>query len=134
MKTKHLIILGILAVLVIAYIIAIVPNFRRHAERKKTVTALQSLSWDRVETAVQAFTRDRKASVSAQPAAVPLRDLLSGGYLRAEDIRGLEDRDVTVSISADETTPQMIWIRVRPTVGNDICLMADGSVQALPRQ
>jgi type II secretory pathway component PulM len=133
MKTKRLVIFGVLAVLVVAYIISIIPNFRRQAEWKHTVAALQGLSRDRVETAIQAFTRDRKASGSVVPATVPLRELVAAGYLRTNDIRGLEGRDATVSLSAVETTPQMIWIRVRWTDRSDIALMADGSVQGLRR-
>ena len=61
MKTKRLIILGVLAALVIAYVISIIPNFRRQAERKRTVAALQRLPSDRFETAVKAL--DRKSVV-----------------------------------------------------------------------
>ena len=129
-KNKRLIIPGVLALLVIAYIISIVPNFRRQAERKRTVAALQKLSYDRVETAVQAFARDRKSNDSD----VPLRDLVSAGYLRAEDIRGLEDGDVTVSLTASETNPSAVLIRVRTSDGSDMVLLADGSIQGLPRR
>ena len=133
MKTKRLVILGVLAVFVAAYIISIIPNFRHQAEWKQTVAALQGLSRDRIETAVQAFTRDRKASSGVLPATVPLRELVSAGYLRTNDIRGLEGRDVTVSLTADETMPQMDWIRVRWTDHSDIALMEDGSVQGIRR-
>jgi hypothetical protein len=129
-KKKRLIILGVLAALVAAYIVSIIPNFRHRAERRRVVAALQSVPHDRLNTAVQSFKRDRKPTDST----VPLRELVSGGYLRAEDIRGLEDRDVTVSLSADETMPQMILIRVHSTDGFDIALMADGSVQGLPKR
>ena len=95
-----------------------------------TVSALQSLSHERVKKAVQAFARDRKSAVRA----VPLRELLSGGYLRAEDIRGLEDRDVMVSLTSDETRPLMVWIRVRASDGSDIELLADGSIQKAARR
>ena len=130
MRTKRLIIVGVLTVLAIGYIISIIPNSRHRAEWKRTVAALQSLSHERVETAAHAFARDRKTTGSA----VPLRELVSGGYLRAEDIRGLEDRDATVSRSTDETVPQMIWIRVRASDGSDIVLLADGSIQKMARR
>lgn len=129
-QNKRLIIVGVLAALVGAYIVSIIPNFRHRAERKRTVAALQSLPHDRLDTAVQSFKRDRKPTDST----VPLRELVSRGYLRAEDIRGLEDRDVTVSLSADETSPQTVLIRVHSTDGFDIVLMADGSVQGLPKR
>ncbi len=131
-KNKRPIILGALGVLVIAYIIGIIPNLRHRSEWKQTVKALQSLSRDRIDTAVQSFARDRKATNSVVPTAVPLRELVSGGYLVAEDIRGLEGRDVTVSLTVDETRPSAIWIRVR-AADHDTALMGDGSIQQLPR-
>jgi len=130
-KTKRLIIFGVLAVLVVAYIISVLSNFRHRAEREKTIGALQGLSHDRIEAAIRSLIRDGKASGTALPAAASLRELVSGGYLRAEDIRGLENRDATVSLSTDSAAPQTIWIRVHDTDGSDIVLMADGSVQEL---
>jgi hypothetical protein len=130
MKNKRLIILGVLAALVVAYIVSIIPNFRHRAEWKRTVAALQSLPHDRMDTAVQAFKRDRKTTESA----VSLRELVSAGYLRAEDIRGLEEQDVTISLSAEETSPQMVWIRVRASDGSDIVALADGSIQKVARR
>src|SRR5205085_11217491 len=124
-KIKRRIILGVLAALVIAYFISIVGNFRHRDEWKRTVAALQSLPQARIKDAVQAFKRDRKTTDSI----VPLRELVSGGYLRTEDVQGLGDRDVSVSLVADETRPQVIWIRVRAADGSDIVLLADGSVQ-----
>jgi hypothetical protein len=129
MKTKRLIIIGVLTALVIGYVISILPNFRHRTEWKRTVAALQSLSHERVETAAQGFARDRKITGDA----VPLRDLVSGGYLRAQDIRGLEDRDAIVSLSANERKPQAAWIRVRASDGSDIVLLADGSIQQMAR-
>jgi hypothetical protein len=131
-KNKRPIILGALGVLVIAYITGIIPNLRHRSEWKQTVKALQSLSRDRIDTAVQSFARDRKANSSVVPTAVPLRELISGGYLGAEDIRGLAGRDVMVSLTTDETTPQAIWIRVR-AADHDTALMLDGSVIQLSR-
>jgi hypothetical protein len=130
MKTKRLIVIGVLGVLAVGYIVSILPHFRHRAEWKRTVAALQNLSHERVETAVQAFALDRKTTDSA----VPLRELVLAGYLRAEDIRGLENRDATVSLSTDETKPQMIWIRVRASDGSDIVLLADGSIQKMARR
>jgi len=130
MKTKGLIIVGVLTALAIGYVVSTIPNFRHRTEWKRTVAALQSLSHERVETAAQAFARDGKTTDSA----VPLRELVSGGYLRAEDIRGLEDRDATVSLSTNETMPQMVWIRVRASDGSDIVLLADGSIQKMARR
>jgi hypothetical protein len=130
MKKKRLIILGVLAALIVAYIISIVPNFRHRAEWKRTVAALRSLPHDRLTAAIQAFVRDRKTTDTT----APLRELVSGGYLRADEVGGLADRDVSVSLVADETTPQTVWIRVRASDGSDIVLLADGSIQKVARR
>ena len=133
MKNKRLVTFGVLAALVIACVISIVPNFGRQAEWKQIVSALQGLPQGRFEAAVQAFTRDRKASGHPLPDVVPLRELIIGGYLRTNDIRGLEEREVTVSLNAaDETNPELILIRVRRADGSDIALLSDGSIQGLP--
>jgi Flp pilus assembly protein CpaB len=129
-KTKRIIILGVVAALAAAYTISIIPNFRHRAEWKRTVAALQALSHERVQAAAQAFARDRKISEGA----VSLRDLVSGGYLRPEDLPGLEEKNVTVSLTADETKPSAIWVRVRASDGSDIVVMADGSIQQTARR
>ena len=133
MKNKRRIILGVLAVLIVAYIIPGIPNYQRMSERKKTVAALQGLSRERLDTAVQAFARERKAGGGIVPATVSLHELVSAGYLHTNDIRGLENRDAIVSLSADMTNPLMIRIRVHWDDRLDIVLVADGSVLLLRR-
>jgi len=124
-KTKRLIIFGVLATLVVAYIISIVPKFRNEAEWKRTVAALQSLPYERIEAAVQAFKRDRKITDDT----VQLRELVSSGYLKAGDVQSLRERDVLVSLTSDAAAPQLVSIRVHAADGSDIVLMADGGVQ-----
>jgi hypothetical protein len=130
MKTKRVIIYGLLAALVIAYAIAIVPNFRRRAEWERTVAALKSLPLERLSTAARTFARDHKVNDST----VPLGSLLSAGQLRPEDLRGLKGEDATISVTAKETTPSEPLIRVRTSDGSDIVLMADGSIARMRRR
>jgi hypothetical protein len=132
-KTKRQIIIVCLAVLIAAYVIGMVPIIRSRLEYDKTVKALQSLSPDRVYTAVQSFTRDRKATNGVVQASASLQELVSGGYLSAEDIRGLQGRDVSVSLTTDESNPSAILIRVHLASGRDAVLMHDGSIMLLPR-
>jgi hypothetical protein len=129
MKKKRLIILGIFAVLVIAYVGSIYSKFRRRTEFKQTLAALQSLSPDRIRSAAQAFARDRKPADTT----VPLRDLVVAGYLRPDDTHGLEMRDATISLSADESEPDTVWIRIRTGGELDIVVLADGSIQGVRR-
>lgn len=130
MKKKRIIVLGVLAALVVVYVISILPNFRHRAEWNRTVAALQSVPVERLNTAARTFARDQKVTGTT----VPLRHLLSAGYLRPEDVRGLEEKDVAISLTAKETTPAEALIRVRASDGSDIVLMADGSIQKMARR
>ena len=124
-KKKRLIISAVLTVLVAAYVISVISKWRHRVEWNRTVVALQNLPFERLETAIQAFKRDRKPTDTT----VPLRELVSDGYLRAEDVRELTNRNILVSLTANETDPQATLIRVRSTDGPDIVLLADGSFQ-----
>ena len=70
-----------------------------------------------------------EASTNEDGVVTPLRDLVSGGYLKEEDIRGLEHRDVTISRTSDSSRPQDVLIRVRRRGGSDVVMMGDGSIQ-----
>ena len=134
MKSKHLIILGVLTALIVGYILFIIPNLRARADDQKIVSALQSLPRDRFIAATQAFAREHHVDVGVFPSSVALSDLLSGGYLRTQDVAGLESRDVSVSFQIDETRPQELWMRVRAGDGSMIALLGDGSIQKLAKQ
>lgn len=129
-KKKRLIISAVLTVLVAAYVISVISKWRHRLEWNRTVAALQSLPYERLETAVQAFKRDRKPTDTT----VPLRELVSDGYLRAEDVQDLTDRNILVSLTANEMDPQSTLIRVHATDGTDIVLLIDGSVQQETRR
>ncbi len=133
MNRKHLIIVLAGIVLIGAYAISIAPNFRHRSEWNRTVKTLQSLSRERVRAAVEGFTRDRKASGMQLPAAVALQDLVSGGYLRADEVSGLNGTQTAIAVDVDESTPAMIWIRVQFPDGCTFAEMEDGSIQGLPR-
>jgi len=134
MKTKRLIVLGVLTALAVGYIISIIPNLRIRADDRKIVSALQSLPQDRFIAAVQTFAREHHTDAGVFPGSVALSDLLSGGYLHTQEVAGLESRDVSVSLPIDETQPQELWIRVRAGDGSVIALLRDGSIQKLAKR
>lgn len=53
--------------------------------------------------------------------------------IATNDARDLDNIEVTISLATDKTRPQEILIRVRLPDRSVTALMADGSVQALPR-
>ena len=130
MKTKRLVLISVLfvAVFIVASLPTGISNYRKQSEFKKIAAALQALPQDRIFAAMEAFSRDRKASGSPLPATVSFRELISGGYLRVEDVRGLEDREVSVPLTVNETTPNRAWIRVKLTDGCEAVLSSDGFV------
>jgi hypothetical protein len=130
-KTKRKIIFGALAVLAVGYVISIVPNFRNHSERIRTVEALQGLPRDRVDSAIQSFVGAQKAKGRSVSETVSLRELVAGGFLRAEEAAPFGGADVTFAVSVDETRPQQIVARVPLSNGQMVVELADGSIQQI---
>ncbi len=82
-------------------------------------------------SAMQAYVRDLATRGQPLPDTVSLRELVSGGYVAAQDLRAFDGLDVTLSLTVDEAHPQEILIRVRLPDGSVITSMMDGSVQSL---
>jgi hypothetical protein len=131
-KKKHLIIVSCLLVLVAAYIVSIIPNIRFHREWDRTVQALRGLSRDRVDAAVQAFVRDRKAGTTPLT-TVTFDELVSGGYLHTNDVAAFGGKQVVVFIGIDGSTPAAAYLRVHLTDSRDVVENADGSIMLEPK-
>jgi hypothetical protein len=80
-------------------------------------------------SAMQMFSRDLTARGQPLPATVSLRELVGSGYIAASDVRAFDGMDVMISLTADESQPQEVRIRVRGPDGTVTTLLADGSVQ-----
>jgi len=80
-----------------------------------------------------AFSRDLIACGQPLPPTVSLRELVSGAYIAAGDLRAFDGMDVPISLTAGEARPREILIRVRMPDGRVAALLADGSVQGLRR-
>jgi hypothetical protein len=129
---KNRLILILLGGIVVAtLLVGAISAERQHRERIRFVKALQSLSRDRVDAAVQAFIRDKKTGGASLPATVTFGELVSSGYLTKNDVAAFDGKEVMVSLS-DDITPQSILIRVPLTNGREIVEMGDGSVQMIP--
>src|SRR5262245_39071986 len=82
-------------------------------------------------SAVQAFSRDATSGGLPLPATVSLTELIGGGYIAASDARAFDGIELTISLTADESLPQEIFIRARLPDGSLMAVLADGSVQGL---
>jgi hypothetical protein len=128
------IVIGTIVGLFAATIVFVLPVARSTGETKQTVEALHKIPRNRLEAAVQSFARDQKIDGNALSTAVPLKELVSAGYLGEEDIRGLENKDATVSLSVSDGMPHAVLIRAHTSEHHEIALLADGSVEELRRQ
>ncbi len=133
MKSKRVIIITVLTVLIGAYAISIAPNFRHRSEWKRTVAALRNLPRERLNSAVENFTRDQKALGRPLPPTVAFGELVSGGYLRKEETAALNGTITTVALGTDEAHPRMVVIRVQFPDGCTFAELADGSIQGLAK-
>jgi hypothetical protein len=131
-KSMRLVALGAVGILVISYMISVVgPNVRERSELLRLSKALQSLSRDRVEKAIQAFAKDRPATNGVATRAVHLEELVSGGYLRADEAKPFGGARVTLFSGADDTNPQLVLAVALSSGGRRVALLSDGSVQQL---
>ncbi len=65
--------------------------------------------------------------------SVSLKELLTGGYVQASDVRGLEGKDVRVSLAPEKATASMVWIAVREPDGSELMLLGNGNIAVAPR-
>jgi hypothetical protein len=129
MKTKHRIVVAAAIALVALCVVSIIPNIRHHSEIEAVTAALKALPVERLARATQTFSRERGTNRNE----VPLRDLISGGYLRAEDVGGLQNKDVSVALASSDGNPSAVLVRVKLLTGrNDVALLGDGSICGLP--
>jgi hypothetical protein len=133
-KSRRSIVLGVLGVLVIAYAFwVVVPNLRHRSEILRLSKALQSLSRDRIASAMQAFMRDRRTTNGVVSPSISLEELVSGNYLRADEAEPFGGAHVTLFSGADDTHPQMVLAAARFSDDQVVALLSDGSVQQLTR-
>jgi hypothetical protein len=139
-KIKRLVI--VLILIAVALIAAVLPSTisaaRQQREWNRTVKALRDLPYyDQVVAAVQAFVRSRKAGSNTVPATVTFDELVSGGYLRTNEVAAFAGKEV-VDVASGRTffmaPPETILIRVRMANGPDIILRTDGTIEPEPKR
>jgi hypothetical protein len=87
-----------------------------------------------VVSTVPAILRDLEARGQRLPSAVPLRDLISQGYVAAEDVPAFDGIAITLEFTANEAYPQEPSVRV--LAGREVVAItywADGRICSYPR-
>jgi len=125
MKIRRLIVIASLLVVVAELASWLFVSHWQHSEQ--TLKILPKLA-----AVEQSYVRDHVSRGQPLPAALTLRDLVSGGYISTDEVRSLDGADVTFYPTVTDATPQAILVRVRMPDGVEMAAMADGSVQQLP--
>lgn len=79
--------------------------------------------------AIKTYTASLRMGRSPIPASVSLQELISRRLLTASDVSGFSGQEVTFNLHANETRPQDVLIRARLADGQELAVLADGSVQ-----
>jgi Flp pilus assembly protein CpaB len=126
MKIRRLILIAGLLVAVAALASwLLVSHWQRSEQTFKILPKLAA--------AERSYVRDRVSHGQPLPASVTLQDLVSGGYISADEVRSLGGAEVTFYPEVTDAYPQSFVVRVRMPDGVEMAALADGSVQQLPR-
>jgi hypothetical protein len=120
MKRKHLFLF--LAAVVMA-IVGIYFGLSAYWQRPQPVDG------PAIAQAVAAFCRNQQSRGVSLPKSITLQELVTGGFLEREAIRGFGDVTVTISLEVDEKNPQSILMQARLPDGSRVQALGDGSVQ-----
>jgi hypothetical protein len=132
MKTKYIVVVCIVVLIAVAGIFA-VSRWRLDSEWNKAVEALQGLPPGRIITAVQAFTHDRQAGHGSFPKEVSLDELVSGGYLKMDEIAAFRGREVKIFTAVDSSTLDILLL-AHLTGTHYLAEMTDGSMMRLTQE
>jgi len=67
------------------------------------------------------------------PSSITLQDLAAGGYISAKYVRDFGGMDVVFYPTTNNSDPQAILVRLTKPDGVQIGVLADGSIQRLPK-
>lgn len=122
---------AILAGLVFLWLLFGLPDgIRAHQRRSEWLaiaSALQKLPPDLNESIAE-FRASQAKTGEKLRTEVPLQELVASGHLRPEAITGLTGYQAFVFLSADETSPSSVLVRVAGPDHLQIVLLTDGSI------
>jgi hypothetical protein len=125
MKIQRLMLIAGLLVAVAALASWLLVSHWEHSEQ--TFRILPKLA-----VAEQSYVHDHVSRGQPLPASLTLRDLVSSGYISADEIRSLGEADVTFYPTVTGADPAAILVRMRLPDGGQIAAFTDGSVAQLP--
>jgi hypothetical protein len=81
--------------------------------------------------AARDYTRDLQVRKQPIPKSVTLEELVALHFLQPGEIEAFRGLKATIVLSADDSSPQAVLMRVHMPDGGEIKLLGDGSVQYL---
>ena len=127
MNAKRLLIFAVVA---LAIAVTVCLGFDAYYKRKQPVFK----NTPKLFSAVTAFSQDLSRRGQALPAAVSVEQLISGGYLLADDVRAFQGVDVQIWLSGDDLMPDRVLLSAKLPDGSINAALADGSVQQFSPQ
>ena len=120
-------ILTLIAVLTVAIVAVSLSYFISSSRHPGHIDARKII------VAAKTYADTLKSQGLPVPAAVPLQDLIAKRLLTDADVSGFAGIDVTISLSVDETRPDVV-MRARLPSGDELVALADGGVRQVPRK
>lgn len=99
----------------------LVNQWARKATRLDTARIIES---------VQTYRQENAKAGKPMPASVSLRELISLGHLRPEDVSAFEGFEVDVVLQPDESKPRQVLLRAKARDGIEFVVLSDGSIQS----
>ena len=119
-------ILTVIAVLTVAIVAVSLSYFISSSRHPGHINARKII------IAAKTYADTLKSQGLPVPAAVPLQDLIAKRLLTDADVSGFAGIDVTISLSVDETRPDVL-MQARLLSGDELVALVDGSVRQVPR-
>jgi hypothetical protein len=90
-------------------------------------------NWMKLAEGVRKYSQSLAVSGRPLPLSVTLRELVDGGFVSGDDARAFADMEVTVFPRARTNDSRSTLIHVKLPGGDEMALMADGSVRQLTK-
>ena len=107
-----------------------IVKLNAQTEQSAVVGVLTQLSNNQLAAAVKAHNEDELSHLLPVIPEIPLQSLISGGYLRVDDVGILRNMNVTLATSVQTANPRDVFVRVHLHNGSEIQELADGTLMA----